>query len=230
MRMNYDHNETDENPFALSIGDLMAGLLFIFILLLLAVMLRVRETADREAAITQEYDRVKTQLYIDLQKEFKDSLMVWNAEIDSLQLSVRFQEPTTLFDFAKDDLKPRFKTILDDFFPRYIELLNSPKYRDDIEEIRIEGHTDTSGKYFTNMKLSQDRTRTVLEYCFNLLDDDQSDWAMSKATANGLSFSHVIKNSDGTENAERSRRVEFRIRTNAEQRLEEIARNRNEQE
>lgn len=228
--MNYDHNETDENPFALSIGDLMAGLLFIFILLLLAVMLRVRETADREAAITQEYDRVKTQLYIDLQKEFKDSLMVWNAEIDSLQLSVRFQEPTTLFDFAKDDLKPRFKTILDDFFPRYIELLNSPKYRDDIEEIRIEGHTDTSGKYFTNMKLSQDRTRTVLEYCFNLLDDDQSDWAMSKATANGLSFSHVIKNSDGTENAERSRRVEFRIRTNAEQRLEEIARNRNEQE
>ena len=55
------------------------------------------------------------------------------------------------------------------------------------------------------------------------------DFAMSKATANGLSYSHIIKNTDGSENPERSRRVEFRIRTNAEQKLEEIARNRNEQ-
>lgn len=222
-------NETEENPFAMSIGDLMAGLLFIFILLLTATMLKVQTKSDKEAAITQEYDRVKTQLYIDLQEEFKDSLKVWNAEIDSIQLSVRFQEPSTLFDFAKDDLKPRFKSILNDFFPRYIALLNEPKYRDDIEEIRIEGHTDSSGEYFSNMKLSQDRTRTVLEYCFNLLDESKKDWAMSKATANGLSYSHIIKNSDGTENSERSRRVEFRIRTNAERKLEEIARNRNGQ-
>ena len=52
---------------------------------------------------------------------------------------------------------------------------------------------------------------------------------MSKATANGLSYSHIIKNPDGSENSTRSRRVEFRIRTNAEQKLEEIARNRNGQ-
>lgn len=221
--------ETDKNPFALSIGDLMAGLLFIFILLLTATMLKIQTKSDKEAAITQEYDRIKTQLYIDLQKEFKDSLKVWNAEIDSTQLSVRFQEPSTLFDFARDDLKPRFKAILDDFFPRYISLLNAPKYRENIEEIRIEGHTDTSGEYFTNMKLSQDRTRTVLEYCFKLLTEAQMDFAMSKATANGLSYSHIIKNTDGSENPEKSRRVEFRIRTNAEQKLEEIARNRNEQ-
>jgi len=223
------YNEADENPFAMSIGDLMAGLLFIFILLLTATMLRVQTKSDQEAAITKEYDRVKTQLYIDLQEQFKDSLKVWNAEIDSVQLSVRFQEPSTLFDFAKDELKPRFKVILDDFFPRYIALLSDEKYRNDIEEIRIEGHTDTSGKYFTNMKLSQDRTRTVLEYCFNLLADSEKDWAISKATANGLSYSHIIKNADGSENADRSRRVEFRIRTNAEQKLEEIARKRNEQ-
>lgn len=229
MASNYRHNETDENPFAMSIGDLMAGLLFIFILLLSATMLRVQTKSDQEAAITKEYDRVKTQLYIDLQEQFKDSLKVWNAEIDSVQLSVRFQEPSTLFDFAKDELKPRFKVILDDFFPKYIALLSDERYRNDIEEIRIEGHTDTSGKYFTNMKLSQDRTRTVLEYCFNLLDDNKKDWAITKATANGLSYSHIIKNADGTENAERSRRVEFRIRTNAEQKLEEIARNRDEQ-
>ena len=126
MANRYKDNESEENPFAMSIGDLMAGLLFIFILLLTATMLKVQTKSDQDAAITQEYDRVKTQLYIDLQEEFKDSLKVWNAEIDSIQLSVRFQEPATLFDFAKDDLKPRFKAILDDFFPRYIALLNDP--------------------------------------------------------------------------------------------------------
>ena len=115
-------NESEDNPFAMSIGDLMAGLLFIFILLLTATMLKVQTKSDKEAAITQEYDRVKTQLYIDLQEEFKDSLKVWNAEIDSIQLSVRFQEPSTLFDFAKDDLKPRFKSILNDFFLPWLSL------------------------------------------------------------------------------------------------------------
>ena len=34
--------DTEENPFAMSIGDLMAGLLFIFILLLTATMLKVQ--------------------------------------------------------------------------------------------------------------------------------------------------------------------------------------------
>lgn len=230
MAKDYKDNETEENPFSMSIGDLMSGLLFIFILLLSATMLKVQQQSEYEAKITQEYDKVKTQLYIDLQKEFKDSLKVWEAEIDSVHLSVRFQEPKTLFDVNEAKLQPKFKRILEDFFPRYINLLNQEQYRDNIEEIRIEGHTDSSGKYFHNMKLSQDRTRAVLEYCYSLLDKTSQDWVQSKATANGLSYSHTILKSDGSgeEDSIRSRRVEFRIRTNAEEKLEQIAKKRNE--
>lgn len=227
MRRKLTRNEENENPFAMSIGDLMAGLLFIFILLLTVTMLRVRQQSDKEAMITREYNQIKTQLYIDLKAEFKDSLKVWNAIIDSTELSVRFQEPTTLFDFNKDNLKPKFQTILKSFFPRYIALINQQKYKKNIEEIRIEGHTDTSGDYFYNMKLSQDRTRSVLQYCLALLPSNQEKWAMEKITANGLSSSHVITR-NGKEDHQLSRRVEFRIRTNAEARLEEIARSRNE--
>ena len=61
MANRYKDNESEENPFAMSIGDLMAGLLFIFILLLTATMLKVQTKSDQDAAITQEYDRVKTQ-------------------------------------------------------------------------------------------------------------------------------------------------------------------------
>lgn len=216
----------EENAFSLSTGDLMAGLLFLFILLLMGALLQVQEKADQDAAIVKRYDQTKTQLYIDLEEEFKEDLKVWNAVIDSTNLIIRFQEPTTLFDWDKAELKPRFKEILNDFFPRYLQLISSEQYRDNIEEIRIEGHTDSSGAYEHNMELSQDRTRAVLNFCLTMVGGDDYDWTVARITANGLSSSHLIYNRDGTENHKLSRRVEFRIRTNAEKQLEEIANKR----
>ena len=225
---NTEIQDNDENPFASSSGDLMAGLMFIFVLLLSAMMLQVQKRADKDAEITKEYNRIKTQLYIDLEEEFKDDLKVWNAVIDSTKLSIRFQEPSTLFDFNRSSLKQEFKIILDDFFPRYLALLSSDKYKDNIEEIRIEGHTDSQGSYEMNMELSQDRTRAVLNYCLAMIGDKQlKGWATYRITANGLSYSRLIYNDDGSENPDLSRRVEFRIRTNAEQQLEKIAKERN---
>lgn len=219
---NVTYEEREENAFSLSTGDLMAGLLFIFILLLMNAMLQVQEKAEQDKEIVDKYNKIKTQLYIDLEKEFKEDLTVWRATIDSSTLCIRFQEPSMLFDFDKDSLKPKFKEILNDFFPRYIKVLNREEYRNNIVEIRIEGHTDSNGDYFYNMKLSQDRTRTVLQYCFGLMDSNEADWAQGLITANGLSSSHPIL-TNGVENKELSRRVEFRVRTNAEKQLEEIA-------
>lgn len=215
---------TVENVFALSTGDLMAGLLFIFILLLMSALLQVQEKAEQDEEIVKKYDQIKTQLYIDLQSEFKDDLTVWRAEIDST-LCVRFQEPSMLFDENDVVLKNDFKLVLNDFFPRYIAILNKSEYRDNIEEIRIEGHTNSNGAYFHNMELSQNRTRVVLQYCINLMRQDQVDWAKRYITANGLSSSQPILR-NGIEDKELSRRVEFRVRTNAEKQLEVITEKR----
>lgn len=216
-----EYKEREENAFAMSTGDLMAGLLFIFILLLMGALLRVQEKAEQDEEIVKRYDQIKTQLYIDLQEEFKEDLTVWRASIDST-LCVRFQEPAMLFDYDKAVLKPLFKDILNDFFPRYIQVLKRNEYKDNIVEIRIEGHTDSSGDYFYNMMLSQDRTRSVLQYCFSLMDEAEKDWARSLITANGLSSSQPIL-VEGKEDKDLSRRVEFRVRTNAEKQLEDIA-------
>lgn len=227
MKKRYiEYEEKSENVFALSTGDLMAGLLFIFILLLMGALLQVQEKAEQDEEIVKKYDRTKTQLYIDLEKEFKDDLKVWNAVIDSTNLSIRFQEPSTLFAYGKADLQDKFKDILNDFFPRYLDLISSTQYKDNIEEIRIEGHTDSNGSYEFNMELSQNRTRSVLSYCLLMVQPEKKDWTKARITANGLSSSHLIYNTNGTENQELSRRVEFRIRTNAEQQLEEIANKR----
>lgn len=215
------YESQEENAYAFSTGDLMAGLLFIFILLLMGALLQVQEKAEQDEEVVRRYDMIKTQLYIDLQDEFKEDLKVWRATIDS-SLCIRFQEPAMLFDNNEALLKPMFKDILNDFFPRYIQVLIRPEYKDNIVEIRIEGHTDSNGGYFHNMELSQNRTRSVLEYCFGLMTDEQIEWAKSLITANDLSSSQPII-VHGVEDKSLSRRVEFRVRTNAEKQLEDIA-------
>jgi outer membrane protein OmpA-like peptidoglycan-associated protein len=145
--------------------------------------------------------------------------------------SGRFTEPEILFANGSRELKPEFKQILSDFFPRYIRILDSPKYRGSISEIRIEGHTSsdwlfkTSAEdaYFRNMELSQERTLTTLTYLLDLpAIQTYRPWLTRYLTASGMSSSRPILNSDQTEDAERSRRVEFRVRTDAEARIARI--------
>ena len=74
------------------------------------------------------------------------------------------------------------------------------------------------------MELSQDRTRSVLRHCLvNIghLISEELIWARKKITANGLSSSNLYFY-EGKYEKEKSRRVEFRIRTNAEERIERI--------
>jgi outer membrane protein OmpA-like peptidoglycan-associated protein len=69
------------------------------------------------------------------------------------------------------------------------------------------------------MALSQDRTRAVLEYNLMLpAVTAERNWIKSLLTANGLSSSKPILH-NGKEDPRRSRRVEFRLRTNAEQQV-----------
>lgn len=235
-RKNSNVSSENENPFSFSIGDLMAGVLFIFVLLLASSMLEIQEKAERDAEIASRYNNIKSDIYFDIAKEFKDDLAQWNAVVDENDLSIRFSldesgTKVSYFDSGRPDVKQEFKDVLDEFFPKYLRLIANPKYRDSIEEIRIEGHTDSNGGYMLNVGLSQDRARNVLDYCLQIAKNDPDlkemvEWAQYKITANGLSYSHPILNADGSENKDLSRRVEFKVRTNAEAQLEEIAKMR----
>ena len=48
-----EYESKDENAFALSTGDLMASLLFIFILLLMGALLQVQEKAEQDEEIVK---------------------------------------------------------------------------------------------------------------------------------------------------------------------------------
>lgn len=224
--------EKEENPFSLSIGDLMAALLLLFVLILMGVLLQLQEQVEQQNVIVDQFDNLNEQLYQDLLLEFEDDLDNWHATIIDTTLSIRFEEPKMLFDNGQYNLKNRFKEILDDFFPRYLSVIRMPKYLNEISEIRIEGHTSTAGlsdmniNYINNLRLSQDRSRKTLEYVFNngSMDKEEKEWCVSKLTANGLSWSKLILNPEtNSEDEKLSRRVEFRVKVDAEKKLRDLS-------
>ena len=116
----------------------------------------------------------------------------------------------------------------------------SKQFINNIEEIRIEGHTssvwegepDRQKAYFKNMTLSQERTRATLEYIMTCdkinLREDQKEWLMKHFSAIGFSSGHPLSNkgtsmiNGESEDYQLSQRVEFRVRTNIERKVADI--------
>lgn len=225
--------KTNEDQW-LPISDLMSVLMMIFLLIAISYMIKVTQEKEKIEEIAITYNKLQNQLYEDLQLEFEKDLEQWDATLDKTDLSIRFKSPEILFSTGSTRLKDKFQEILTDFWPRYIEIISSEKYNNDISEIRIEGHTsslwrvgtDDRKAYVNNMELSQGRTRNVLAYLLEIPTiSDSEDFVKEKVTANGLSSSKLILNEDRTENAALSQRVEFKVKTNAEKRIAQILTN-----
>jgi outer membrane protein OmpA-like peptidoglycan-associated protein len=165
-----------------------------------------------------------------LQNEFKESFKQWDAELLG-DMTIRFNNPNVQFAIQSAELRPEFQNLLRDFFPRYMKIIRSEKFKNSIKEIRIEGHTskfwkDTtpSEAYFLNMGLSQERTRSALKFIM-LMPELRGDeeWFRRHITANGLSSSQpIIKNPTSIKEDELNQRVEFRIVTNAADRIDQL--------
>ena len=225
----------NDNPFALSIGDLMAALLLIFVLLLAATLLRLENIIETQTTVAEDYLATKENLIEALKEEFSEEFEKWGAELVEEVLLIRFNQndlidskgPKFFWGDGDWELTEDHVEILSNFFPRYIEVLTREEFKDEILEIRIEGHTTnkwssaSEDSYLNNMKLSQDRTRSVLNFGLTtILNDTQRLWCQSRITANGLSFSRLLNKEDP--GSAENRRVEFRIITNAEKQIDKI--------
>ena len=228
----------------ISISDMMTGLMMIFLFISILYMNqiqkdsekrieeRVKETKDSVKQInilTEKYVVDKRTIYEKLKKEFQKDLKKWNAEIIENSLIIRFLSPDVMFDPMKSAIRAEFKNILHDFCPRYFALLY--KFRTGIEELRVEGHTSKEWEgvsdkeaYFYNMELSQDRTRSVLQYCTTIknIEKNINEWSREKLSANGLSSSRPICKDDTVRCRSLNRRVEFRIQINESNVLHKI--------
>lgn len=122
-------------------------------------------------------------------------------------------DSSVFFETGKSAIKEEGQQLLNRFIPVYLDVLLRDKYANYLGEIIIEGHTDSSGSYQSNLKLSQDRALQVALYCLNMpsLTGQQKLKLQEILTAKGRSYSDLVYNPDGTENPDASRRVEFKF-------------------
>ena len=226
-------NSKFQTPWA-NISDMMAGLMMIFLFISLVnglesarITQQLMEEKKVISEITDNYIDNRSQIYDSINEQFSSRFAEWDANLDKTTLTLRFNDPTLLFEPGSSTLTPRFEAILSQFWVDYVEILD--QYSADIREIKIEGHTSSEWTgvsldeaYFNNMGLSQQRTRKTLEFCYKLTPDNNKSWVRSTVTANGMSSSRPILASSGAEDVARSRRVEFTIVVDSSSRLDEI--------
>jgi outer membrane protein OmpA-like peptidoglycan-associated protein len=211
----------NNNSEWMSISDMMSGLMLIFMFIAISFMIQVQFEKDKIKEVAKAYEKDKIELNKDLNKEFKNDLKKWNAEITKDNIIV-FNSPNVLFENGKSKIKNEFKNILIDFFPRYIKILTSKKYKNEIDELRIEGHTSNIWRnahnpkevYLNNMRLSQNRANSVLNFSY-LIDNEVIDknrrWLEKHLRANGMAFSK-LRYKNNKIDFSKSRRVEFRVK------------------
>ena len=209
----------------MSISDMMSGLMLVFLFISISFMMRVEAEKQEMKDVAISYRDTKANLNEALFSEFENDLKAWNATITK-DNSIVFSSPEVLFEVSKSDINHQFKIILQQFFARYIKILTSPEYIDEIQELRVEGHTSNSWKnatseqeiYLKNMQLSQERAYKVLSYCYSLDDESvakQREWLEKHFRANGMAFSKL-------RDEKTARRVEFTIQMKSEDRVYEI--------
>ncbi|MBR1408894.1 MAG: OmpA family protein [Clostridia bacterium] len=132
-----------------------------------------------------------------------------------------------LFDIGRNELKDSGKALLDRFIPIYLRTLMSDEYEEYIGEIIIEGHTDTSGSYLSNLKLSQERALAVANYCFTgesmQLTSNERALLQQVLTVNGRSYADPVYRTDGTVDMDASRRVVFKFRMKDSEMIDQMS-------
>ena len=209
MYLKTDDNDTQWAP----VSDLMAVLMLIFMFIAIVF---ARTVVEERSTYQEECDKI----YRVLDSEFSEDFVVWDVELRE-DLTIRFHDPEVLFLVGSDEIRPYFRDILSNFFPRYMREID--RFRKDVRDIRIEGHTSSEyggepleRAYFLNMELSQSRTREILRYALELPEaGNYAGWARPLITANGLSSSKLMTFPDGQEDQVRSRRVDFRLMTSS---------------
>lgn len=213
----------------LSVSDLMAGLMMVFLCIAVAMVYSVMSERKKITAIALSYQENQLAIYQALVSSFEQDLSHWGASISDDTLTIAFQAPDAMFETGKTELSEHYQTILAEFFPRYMTALQP--FKDSIEEIRVEGHTSSGWSstiygdraYFKNLQLSQQRTQSVLRYVTTLADvREYKQWMKRHIAAVGYSSSRPVLNELGREDPLLSKRVAFRVITNSDLKIKNI--------
>lgn len=127
-----------------------------------------------------------------------------------------------LFDKGSSQLKEASKASIAKSFEEYVTtLMTSPRIMPHLDQIIIEGHTDSDGEYFYNLNLSQKRAFAVMNFLLTQEFAKKYD-LQPLMISSGRAYLDPVMTSEGKEDKEASRRIEIKFRLKNQDAMEEI--------
>lgn len=190
-----------EKPFWISFSDLMTALMVLFLVVMGVALLAVTDTS--------EADEHETRIQAFLSELESAANRQEGIQIDRKRHVVNFGEKAR-FAFAKSSLSHEQESVLRQFVPELLVLANEPLGMKVLKRVVVEGYTDKTGSYLSNLNLSLQRSQRVICAMFSatgsyLLTDVQKEEVRALFLVGGYSF-NAAKDTD-----EESRRVEIRL-------------------
>ena len=195
-----------EKPFWISFADLMTALMVLFLVVMAVALLAVTRTVSdrekREAEYKADIDSCMA-LAVAAAKGHD------GVKVDLRRNVIDFGDRAR-FAFNSSLLSPEQETVLRLFVPELLTMATSPSCKRVLKRIVVEGYTDKTGNYLTNLNLSLMRSQRVLCAMFKTdgpspLTDDQMESVRDVFLVGGFAFN------SSKDTAEESRRVEMRI-------------------
>ena len=203
--------QIEETNYWLSIGDLMASILMIFMLLFIVKTIETGQELRKKEEIIEGFTGLKKNIISKIQKDFEERGI--KVDLDPQTGTIKIDDKI-LFNTGEYLLKPEGKKYLNEFVPIYINLLlNDEQVKKELSQIIIEGHTDDVGSYIYNMELSQKRAFEVIKYIYDEMPNFKGKEELKRyITANGRSNIKVLRDNSGNIDRDKSRRVEFQFK------------------
>ena len=196
-----------------SFTDLMTSLMVIFILLLLVFL---NNQASVNAVTTQDL-MVQLRSQLEPNGFSREDIRIDPKDPSTILLTVADNQLT--FKPNSHQLEPRGQTFLETRMPKLTETLCAPAYRNAIDSVIVEGHSDNAPyrglnaeeSLERNLKLSQDRSMEVVAKTLTALSTRPAiqSCLMDKISASGRG------EQDLAESGDKSRRVVIKVRVNA---------------
>lgn len=204
--------EGADNIFWTTMADLMLGLAIIFMTLFILAM-----TGFTQDTIHQKQEQIKASQEL-IEKLEKENIQ---AEVDKMTGDIKISD-LQLFEVNSWNLSSKGKAYLDKLIPIYVNtIFSKPELVEGINNIIIQGHTDSQSfsglktkneQFAKNMELSLKRANSVADYIFRTnYNKNYSEELRSKLVVEGKSFAEPILKADGTEDFDKSRRVELKL-------------------
>lgn len=194
-----------ESPFWISFSDLMSALMVLFLVVMAVTLVAVTDSLDKVTKTQIERNNaIKKVMSMIADDPASSGVLVdrQNYRID-LGKQVRFESNSFVISASASDF-------LRHYVPVLLRAKGTAEGQKWMRRVVVEGFTDEDGTYLYNLRLSLDRSRSVVCSLFakgngNTLTSEQLRQVQELFLVGGYSFNSIQKDKAA------SRRVEFKI-------------------